>query len=134
MDVSVTDLGGQEMTQYDPKIIYKFAVVLYSRARTLVIVYTLIGVLIGASFGKAYSAYNQVTASPSNVALSAFGLGQAVQPSPPTTNWTLIGILVVGLLGFWTGWNKAFVLKLQAQTALCQVKIEENTNPSARGV
>ena len=115
------------MTKYDPKIIYKFASGLYSRARTLVIIHTLVGVLIGASLGKTYSAYSQVTASPSSVALSAFGLGQAVQPSPPTTNWTLIGILVVGLLGFWIGWNKAFVLRLQAQTALCQVKIEENT-------
>lgn len=115
------------MTQYEPKIIYKFATNLYSRAQILVLVYTLIGVLIGGCFGKAYSAYTEVTASPSNVLLSSFGLGQTVQPITPTTNWTLIGILVVGLIGFWSGWNKAFILKLQAQTALCQAKIEENT-------
>jgi hypothetical protein len=40
----------------------------------------------------------------------------------------------VGLLGFGIGWNKAFLLKLQAQTALCQAKIEENTNPNNRKV
>jgi len=115
------------MTQYDPKVIYKFATHLYSRAQTLILVHTLIGILIGGGLGKAYSAYTEVTASPSNVLLSSLGLGQAVQPSPPTTNWMLIGILVVGLLGLWIGWNKAFILKLQAQTALCQAKIEENT-------
>ena len=118
------------MTQYDPEIINKFAANLYGRARMLVIGYTLIGVLIGASFGKTFNAINQVTASPSSVALSALGLGQPVQPSPPTTSWTLTGILVAGLIGFWSGWNKAFVLKLQAQTALCQMKIEENTRSS----
>jgi hypothetical protein len=46
------------------------------------------------------------------------------------TNWVLIGALIVGLLGFWIGWNKAFILKLQAQMALCQAKIEENTSTS----
>jgi hypothetical protein len=44
----------------------------------------------------------------------------------------LIGILVVGLLGFWIGWNKAFILKLHAQIALCQAKIEENTRNSMK--
>jgi hypothetical protein len=115
------------MTQYDPNVIYKFATRLYGRAQALVLVHTLIGVLIGGCLGKVYSAYAEVTASPSNAVLGAFGFGQSVQPSPPTTNWTLIGILVVGMLGFWIGWNKAFILKLQAQTALCQAKIEENT-------
>jgi hypothetical protein len=122
------------MTQYDQKVIYRFATRLYSRAQVLVLVYTMIGALIGGSLGKAYSAYAEITASPSNTVLSAFGLGQVAQPSPPTTNWTLIGILVVGLLGFGIGWNKAFLLKLQAQTALCQAKIEENTNPANRKV
>ena len=118
------------MTSYDPNVIYKFATRLYGRAQILVLIHTLIGVLIGGCLGKAYSAYTEVTASPSNALLSSLGLAQAVQPSPPTTNWTLIGILIVGLLGFWIGWNKAFILKLQAQTALCQAKIEENTRNS----
>jgi hypothetical protein len=115
------------MTQYDPNVIYKFATRLYSRAQSLVLVHTLIGILIGGSLGKAYSTYTEITASPSNAVLSTFGLGQPAQSSPPTTDWTLIGVLIVGLVGFWIGWNKAFILKLQAQTALCQAKIEENT-------
>jgi hypothetical protein len=118
------------MTDYDSKVIHKFATRLYGRAQTLVLVHTLIGALIGGCLGKAYSAYTEVTASPSTAIFGAI-LGQSIQPSPPTTNWTLIGILVVGLIGFWLGWNKAFVLKLQAQTALCQAKIEENTRNRA---
>jgi hypothetical protein len=129
------------MTQYDPKVIYKFATRLYSRAQTLVLSHTLIGALVGGILGKAYSAYvaavttwNNMAASPSNTFLGALGMGRSnPQPSlPPTTDWTLIGILIVGLIGFWIGWNKAFILKLQAQTALCQAKIEENTNPTNR--
>lgn len=120
------------MTQYDQKVIYKFATRLYSRAQVLVLVYTMAGALIGGCLGKAYSVYTEVTASPSNAVLSAlntWGLAPAPQPAPPqpTTDWPLIGILVVGLLGFSIGWNKAFLMKLQAQTALCQAKIEENT-------
>jgi len=39
----------------------------------------------------------------------------------------LLGAILFGLLGFWLGRERAFQLKLQAQTALCQAKIEENT-------
>jgi len=119
------------MAQYDPKVIYKFATRLYSRAQVLVLVYTLLGLLIGAGLGKVYTAYTELNTTPSNMLLNAFGLGQlSSQPNPYPTNWTLIGALTAGLLGFWIGWNKAFILKLQAQTALCQAKIEENTNPN----
>src|SRR5881628_1127261 len=99
------------MTQYDQKVIYKFATRLYSRAQVLVLVYTMTGALVGGCLGKVYSVYTQVTASPSNAVLSALntlGFPQAAQPAPqPTTDWTLTGILVVGLLGFSIGWNKA---------------------------
>ena len=114
------------MIQYDPQIIHKFATSLYSRARMLVIAYTLMGILIGASAGKTFNTVNRVAAAPQNL-VGVFGLGQPAQPSLPTKSWTLTGILVAGLIGFWTGWNKASILKLQAQTALCQMKIEENT-------
>jgi hypothetical protein len=63
------------MSQYDPNVIYKYATHLYSRAHTLVLVHTLIGVLIGGFIGKVYSTYAEVTASPSSAALSAFGFG-----------------------------------------------------------
>jgi hypothetical protein len=121
------------MTQYDPKVIYRYATSLYSRAQMLVLVYTLVGVLVGGGLGKAYGAYKDFTSAPPswpNFLGSALGV-----PTPPTarsssSSSTLLGILAFGLLGFWIGSNKAFVLKLQAQTALCQVKIEENTKPA----
>lgn len=120
------------MTQYDPKVIYKYAAGLYSRAHMLVLVYTLVGVLIGSVFGKAYGEYKAFMSSPpswSSALGSAFGAPAPPPPSSSSTSTTLLGLLVFGLLGFWIGSNKAFVLKLQAQTALCQVKIEENTKP-----
>ena len=38
-----------------------------------------------------------------------------------------IGALVLGLIAFSLGQQKAFALRLQAQVALCQVQIEANT-------
>lgn len=122
------------MTQYDPKVIYRYATGLYSRAHMLVLIYTLVGVLIGGVFGKAYGEYKAFTSSPpswSSALGSAFGAPSPPPASPSSSSPTLLGILAFGLLGFWIGSNKAFVLKLQAQTALCQAKIEENTNPVA---
>jgi hypothetical protein len=123
------------MILYDPNAIYKLATRLYIRAHALVLVHTTMGIIIGGILGKAYSAcasamttLNTMAASASSTLFSALGVRQTyVQPSPPMTDWTLVGVLVVGLLGFWIGWNKAFFLKLQAQVALCQARIEENT-------
>ena len=42
----------------------------------------------------------------------------------------LIGALLFGLIGFMAGRERAFTLRVQAQKALCQVKIEENTRKS----
>ena len=119
------------MTTYDPKVIYKFATRLYSRAQVLVLVYTLAGALVGAGMGKIYAGYTELSATPSNILLGAFGLSpNASQPTPSPTNCTLIGAMGAGLFGLCIGWNKAFLLKLQAQMALCQAKIEENTSTS----
>ena len=126
------------MTRYDPKVIYKFATRLYSRAQLLVLVYTIVGVLIGGSFGAAYNAVIALASSFSNRSvLGSLGtsiLGQSAAPvGLAPTNWMLIGSLVAGLIGFWIGCNKALALKLQAQAALCQAKIEENTNTARNG-
>ena len=40
----------------------------------------------------------------------------------------LIGGVLVGVVGFLLGSQRAFLLKLQAQTALCQIQIEQNTS------
>jgi membrane associated rhomboid family serine protease len=89
------------MAEYDKKIIFNFADRLYKKANSIVAVYTLIGVVIGIFVGVSMK---------NNTAAAAAIAG-----------------LILGALGFYIGKEKAFTLKLQAQTALCQVKIEENT-------
>lgn len=90
------------MVSYDPQVIQKFAESLYSRAKTIVIFYAIVGVIAGFAGGAS------ITKSGDNVftiALAALGL----------------------ILGFMIGQQKAFALKLMAQEALCQVEIEKNT-------
>ncbi len=87
------------MVTYDPKIIREFANTLYERANTIILVHTIISALVGAAMGGALK-----------------GGGGAI-----------IGLILGGALGCYLGVQKAFALKLQAQTALCQVQIEENT-------
>ncbi len=86
------------MVQYDPKVIQEFADQMYNKANIVIGFYTIVGILIGGVGGYAVS---KVIA--------------------------LIGLLIGGAIGYFIGSGKAFSLKLQAQTALCQVKIEENT-------
>jgi F0F1-type ATP synthase assembly protein I len=91
--------------KYDPSIILKFADQLYRRANSIIIGYTLIGALIG-------------------------GVGGAVQGYANSSDpWWLIGAAIFGVVGFAMGNQSAFSLKLQAQTAMCQVQIEQNTRP-----
>ena len=85
--------------EYDPKVIVEFASRLYARANSVIATYTILGVLVGAGAG------------------SALGHGAGA----------LIGAVIVGSIGYSMGSEKAFQYKLQAQMALCQVKIEANT-------
>ncbi len=89
------------MVQYDANIIYKFAQDLYRSARRIIITYTLVGAILGLVIGY--------------LPTQSFGLS------------ALIGALLLGLIGYALGEQRAFHLRLQAQIALCQVKIEENT-------
>jgi hypothetical protein len=41
----------------------------------------------------------------------------------------LVGGIVLAVVGGKLGQSRGFVLKVQAQTALCQAAIEENTRP-----
>jgi len=91
------------MTTYDPQIIQKFVDRLYKEATTTVVTSPILGILIGG------------------------GAGLALGGRSPNLIWALIGAVIVGLIGYWVGQERAFQLKLQAQTALCQIKIEENT-------
>ena len=91
--------------QYDPGVIEQFAEDLYAKARNVLITNVCIGYVLGALPGWFFS------------------------HSP------YIGLLI-GLGGAWLGYLRGqangFVLKLQAQTALCQVQIERNTRARAR--
>ena len=89
--------------KYDPSVICGLADKLYRRANTIVIVNAAIFGLVGALVGGVVK-----------------GAGVAI-----------IAALVAGGIGYYLGLQKAFLLKLQAQTALCQVKIEENTGKVA---
>ena len=87
------------MTKYDPEVIFMFADRLYASARNVVLMFTAFGGLVGFAVGY----------------LMAEFIGGII----------LAAILAV--IGRWFGNEKAFQLKLQAQTSLCQVEIEKNT-------
>src|SRR5205823_5787033 len=92
-----------DMAAYDPSIIARFAERLYSRAQTTVVLYCVAGLLIGLVAGAA--------------------VGHVAG--------AVIGGVILGFLGYAFGQERAFSLKLQAQTALCQMQIEENTRKHA---
>lgn len=101
------------MTDYDPDIIQSFAERLYSQARWLVVRYSVICSAVGLLMGLiARSAVSVVAGKRDGFELEAMACG--------------LGVLG-GFLGWMAGNERAFSLRLQAQTALCQVKIEENT-------
>ena len=97
---------------YDPEIIHEFAKRLYKQAASILIVYTVLGAVMGAAIGA--------------IIVNATSLHRDMNPMIGV----LIGAAFFGLFGFSIGRERAFKLKLQAQTALCQVKIEENTRTS----
>lgn len=93
-------------TQYDPSIIQAFADRLYDQARSIVITYGFAGLFFGAIAG-AFAGYS--------IARDAVAIVAGI--------CALLGLL----FGVSAGRARAFVLKLQAQQALCQVQIEQNT-------
>lgn len=89
------------MVKYDPTVIYAFAQRLYSRAQLVIMLATVLGAIIGAFIGY-------VLSGKENTGLVA-------------------GAVILGVIGLLVGAEWAFWLKLRAQMALCQVKIEQNT-------
>jgi sulfite exporter TauE/SafE len=96
------------MAQYDPQILQTFANKLYSRANGIIAAWTLIGVIAGGVGGVALESAIRT----GNAAVIAAGAA-----------------VLCGVLGFAIGSSRAFLLKLQAQQALCQRQIELNTRP-----
>jgi len=93
---------------YDGAIIRKYAQKLYNQANLLIFLLLLLGVVGGLVVG------------------AAIGRGEAREA-------TWIGAALGGLLGAALGAALAFKYKLQAQMALCQAQIEENTRRAAGG-
>jgi len=100
------------MVEYDRSVIQEFAQRLYRQAKTVIVAFTLIGVIAGAALG--------------------FGLANSIRDSSPTIVVSFCAILV-GAIACWAGVQRSFTLRLHAQTALCQMMIESNTGIAARG-
>lgn len=104
------------MANYDPNVIRAYADRLYTTALLIMVVYTVVGCLAGAVVAAAiFGAYFN---------FFHFGLGVTSGQVVPAAG------LLLGLFGFAIGHTKAFSLRLQAQQALCQLQIEENTRGS----
>jgi len=108
------------MTGYDPQVIQKFADRLYRRATVVMVASTVFGVLFGGmgGLGACVSAISPFLEHGNSAALT--GLAVSLMGS-------LLGAMISGLGGYIAGRERAFRLKLQAQTVLCQLKVEENT-------
>ena len=96
--------AGSGDVQYDAAVIRRFANWLYFLAIIFTVVYTIIGIAIGAVL------FSISRVAPGDSASGAF-----------------VGALLGAAIGCLMGLMKAFGLRLQAQLALCQVTIEENT-------
>lgn len=91
---------------YDPRVIHEMAERLYTDADSAEMWQPVLFGFIGAAVGFAVG----------------FPLGYARVAA-------LVGAVLLGALGYWTGQQRAFSLRLQAQLMLVQTKIEENTRP-----
>lgn len=111
------------MVAYDPSVIQKYVDRLYRRATTIIITSTIGSVLGGGLFGFMLGLlFDQGSLElPSSLSLDELGTELVA---------SLIGAVLFGLIGFLSGRQRAFLLRLQAQVALCQAKIEENTRRS----
>jgi len=101
------------MAEYDPEIIQTFARRLYRRALLGVGVSTALGVLIG------------LVATP--FVIQSLPLSLAVR----CPDWVVV--VMLGLIGLGQGLERSFLLRLQAQQALCQLQIERNTRGPGSG-
>lgn len=103
------------MIEYEPTVIREFADKLYARAATIVLAHSVAGGLSGVAVGAwagAWTAYLDRRAGGALLIIASFAV---------------VGGVLVALLGYLVGSARAFALRLQAQQALCQLQIEENT-------
>lgn len=101
------------MIDYDSKLMYEFADRLYKQAAQVVFSSIVWGLIVGLFVG---GAGDYLLAGSRRISVGLLAVAGAA-----------IGVF----LGYVAGREKAFALKLRAQTALCQAKIEENTRTKA---
>jgi len=94
------------MVEYDQKFIKNYADSLYEQSKIIIPAHFFIGILIG---------------------LILFGAISLELVNDLDFLITAIGVMIGGVFGYGSGRNKSNELKLQAQLALLQVKIEENS-------
>lgn len=94
------------ITEYDPALIEQHVGRLYQQAKSVVISYTVTGAVLGGLPSVAGFVL------PSEAGFVFFGM---------------LGAPLFGWIGYLLGTEKAFQLRLQAQTTLCQLQIEKNT-------
>jgi len=98
------------MKTYDPQVIQTFADRLYARTTGIIMVSTILGVIVGSA---------------------ADPFIQQSLPSNLSANWPQwASPVALGIIGLLQGMERASSLKIQAQTALCQMQIEINTRKS----
>jgi hypothetical protein len=108
-------------TNYDPAVIQRFADRLYARARTIVIVYAVIGLIMGGLVGA--------------IAVKTVLAQRSARTTAEAREGGLTFAFAAGglIAGVFLGRERAFSLRLQAQTALCQKQIEQNTRRGELG-
>ncbi|MCK5581156.1 MAG: hypothetical protein KAJ18_07765 [Candidatus Omnitrophica bacterium] len=94
------------MVEYDSKIIQEHATGLYAQIKSIVIYRFFVGIFSGFLGG---------------VFVDSVFVGTFDMLIP------CVGVLIGIFLGYGAGKQRVFELKLQAQTALCQMQIEKNT-------
>jgi hypothetical protein len=102
--------------EYDQSVIQQFAERLYRRASTVVLTYAFLGLLLGVGGAIPVVAMFASHGSDSGKVL-----------------YVVLGLIGVGI-GWAMGTERAFALRLMAQTALCQAQIERNTRGTASAV
>ena len=93
---------------YDPKVIQQYAASLYRQATWLAIEYAIIGGFGGWAIGWTLVHFGIAYVGSASMTAFLVGLGGAV-------------------LGCANGYSKGMAHRVQAQLALCQMRIEENT-------
>lgn len=110
------------MVQYDEKIIQEFADALYSKAMLIIFWVIVKGILLWATISTALGFTLSYTMFHETFDSQVILFGPAI-----IIIFMIAGIFIGYKRGKHLGEILAFQYKLQAQTALCQVKIEQNT-------